>query len=186
MPINQVVKLADLQSHPKNYNGHDAAQVAKLAASLTAFGQVRSIVVWRGTILAGHGVVLAARSLGWTELRADVVDELDEARALAYVVADNELARQSDPDLAQLAAILIAVGGGVWRFSAALRGFESRVGRQVDELGARLEVLAVRLEHASEAQSATAGGLSEVRRAEAELRDRVTRLEERVKRPREA
>ena len=88
--------------------------------------------------------------------------------------------------VAQLVAVLAAVGGGVWRFSVALRGFESRVVRQVDELGSRLEVLAVRLEHASEAQSATAGGLSEVRREAAELRDRLTRLEERVKRPREA
>jgi hypothetical protein len=35
-----------------------------------------------------------------------VQDHLTEAQALAYVVADNELARQSDPDQAQLAAIL--------------------------------------------------------------------------------
>jgi DNA modification methylase len=33
-------------------------------------------------------------------------DFFDEQKALAYVVADNELARQSDPDQAQLAAIL--------------------------------------------------------------------------------
>jgi DNA modification methylase len=132
MPINQPVALADLKPHPRNYNAHSAAQVAKIAASLTAFGQVRSIVVWRGTILAGHGVVLAARSLGWAELRADVVDELDEARALAYVAADNELARQSDPDLAQLAAILqesrdadpallLAIGYTDGEFAALLR-----------------------------------------------------------------
>jgi DNA modification methylase len=103
---NQVVNLADLQPHPANYNRHSEAQIAKLAKSLQTFGQVRSVVVWRNTILAGHGVVLAALSLGWTEIRADDVSHLSEDEALAYVVADNELARQSDPDQAQLAAIL--------------------------------------------------------------------------------
>jgi DNA modification methylase len=49
----------------------------------------------------------AALFLGWTELRADVLpDDWSEKKALAYLVADNELARQADPDQAQLAAIL--------------------------------------------------------------------------------
>jgi hypothetical protein len=103
---NQVVRLADLRPHSRNYNVHSAAQIARIAKSLSRFGQVRSVVTWHSTILAGHGVVEAAKSLGWTELRADVVDDLSEDEALAYVVADNELARQSDPDQAQLAAIL--------------------------------------------------------------------------------
>jgi hypothetical protein len=104
--MNSIVNLADLQPHSRNYNAHSSQQIARIAKSLQTFGQVRSIVVRDGTILAGHGVVEAARTLGWTEIRADVVDELSEDAALAYVVADNELARQSDPDQAQLAAIL--------------------------------------------------------------------------------
>lgn len=104
---NQRVKLAGLRAHPRNYNVHPAGQVEKLATSLRKFGQVRSIVTWRSTILAGHGVVEAARLLGWQEVNADVLpDEYPEHLALAYVAADNELARQGEPDLAQLAAIL--------------------------------------------------------------------------------
>lgn len=106
-PTNQVIRLADYQPHPRNYNQHPPDQIEKLAASLQVFGQVRSVVVWRGWFLAGTGLAMAARSLGWQELRADVLpDDYPEARALAYLAADNELARQSDPDLAQLAAIL--------------------------------------------------------------------------------
>lgn len=106
-PTNQRVKVAGLRAHPRNYNVHPAGQVEKLAASLRKFGQVRSIVTWRSTILAGHGVVEAARLLGWQEVSADVLpDEYPEHLALAYVAADNELARQGEPDLAQLAAIL--------------------------------------------------------------------------------
>lgn len=106
-PANQVIRLADYAPHPRNYNQHGAEQIDKLAASLAAFGQVRSVVVWRGWFLAGTGLALAAKSLGWSELRADVLpDDYPEDRALAYLAADNELARQSDPGLAQLAAIL--------------------------------------------------------------------------------
>ena len=68
---------------------------------------MRSIVVWGGYILAGHGVAEAAQALGWDSLRADVLpDEYPEHLALAYVAADNELSRLSDPDRAQLASIL--------------------------------------------------------------------------------
>ena len=99
--------LAGLAPHPQNYNRHPVQQVTRLAKSLEKFGQVRSVVVWRSTILAGHGVVEAARVLKWTEIRADVLpDDYPEHLALAYVAADNELARQGDPDMAQLAAIL--------------------------------------------------------------------------------
>lgn len=106
-PTNKRVKLADLTAHPRNYNRHPASQVERIAASLRKFGQVRSIVVWRSTILAGHGVVEAARSLGWKEITADVLpDTYPEHLALAYVAADNELARLGDPDQAALAAIL--------------------------------------------------------------------------------
>ena len=102
-----VLPLASLRPHPRNYNRHSPSQIQRIAASLTAFGQVRAIVVWRSTILAGHGVVEAARQLGWTDIRADVLpDDYPEHLALAYVVADNELARLSDPDEAALAALL--------------------------------------------------------------------------------
>ena len=106
-PTNQVIKLADYKPHPRNYNRHPEAQIKRIQASLRKFGQVRSVVVWRGQFLAGHGVAEAARGLGWESIRADVLpDDYPEHLALAYVAADNELARQGDPDQAQLAAIL--------------------------------------------------------------------------------
>jgi len=105
--VNQRVALADIAPHERNYNRHPADQIKRIAASLRKFGQVRSIVVWRSTILAGHGVVEAARSLGWNEITADVLpDDYPEHLALAYIAADNELARLGDPDQAALAAIL--------------------------------------------------------------------------------
>ncbi len=106
-PVNQRVLLASIAPHKRNYNRHPKSQVDRIATSLRKFGQVRSIVVWRSTILAGHGVVEAARALGWKEIAADVLpDDYPEHLALAYVAADNELGRLADPDQAALAAIL--------------------------------------------------------------------------------
>ena len=58
----------------------------RIAASLRKFGQVRPIVTWRRYIIAGHGVVIAARSLGWTEIAAAMLpDDYPEHLALAYL-----------------------------------------------------------------------------------------------------
>lgn len=98
--------IAELRPHERNYNKHGDRQVDDLSLSLQRFGQRKPVVTWRDTIVAGHGLTMAAQLLGWTEiLTMPVPDAWDEATVLAYLAADNELARQADPDLAQLAAI---------------------------------------------------------------------------------
>ena len=98
--------IGELRPHERNYNKHGDRQVDDLSLSLQRFGQRKPVVTWRDTIVAGHGLTMAAQMLGWTEiLTMPVPDAWDEATVLAYLAADNELARQADPDLAQLAAI---------------------------------------------------------------------------------
>jgi ParB-like chromosome segregation protein Spo0J len=105
--IDRLIALDELTPHPRNYKKHPASQVEKLAASLQSFGQPRTIAVWRGTILAGHGVTQAAQHLGWQQIRASIVpDSWTEARAQAYVVADNETQRGAEIDEVELAALL--------------------------------------------------------------------------------
>lgn len=109
---NKTLAIALLQNHARNYNRHSDSQIADLRASLQQFGQVRSVVVQANggkayTILAGHGIIEAAKQEGYTELRADVVPaSWSKTKALAYLAADNELARRGDPDQDQLAAIV--------------------------------------------------------------------------------
>ena len=106
--VNQVVGVAGCRPHPRNYNQHEAGQIANLRVSLRRFGQVRSVVVqevlgggW--LLVAGHGVVEAARLEGFEEVRADVIPaDWDEATVLAYLAADNELARQGTADEEQM------------------------------------------------------------------------------------
>ncbi len=98
--------ISELKPHPRNYNNHSDKQVDDLALSLKKFGQRKPIVTWRNMIVAGHGLTMAAQMAGWTSiLTMPIPDDWDEATVLAYLAADNELARQADPDLAQLAAI---------------------------------------------------------------------------------
>ena len=132
---NAVVKVGALTPHPRNYNQHSPAQVGDLRRSLKRFGQVRSIVVQaqadpgRWLIVAGHGIVQAARAEGIESLRADIIPaDWDDAMVLAYLAADNELARQGQPDEAQLAALLRDVAAQADRELAALAaGSEARL-----------------------------------------------------------
>lgn len=110
--VNQSVPVAACSPHPQNYNQHDEGQVADLRLSLRKFGQVRSVVVQDDgaggfLLVAGHGVQKAAQAEGLAELRADVIPaDWTPARVLAYLAADNELARPGQPDEAQLAALV--------------------------------------------------------------------------------
>lgn len=100
------VAIADYQPHPRNYNEHPDPQIAEIAESLKVFGQVKPVVVWREWYIAGHGVVLGAQRLGWTQLKAERLPaDWPEYKALAYLAADNELARGASPNLTALAAL---------------------------------------------------------------------------------
>lgn len=102
-----IVALDTLKPHKRNYNKHPEHQVKRLVASLRKFGQRKPITTWRNTVLTGHGVFLAAKQLAWKEIDiAPCPDEWTEEMALAWLAADNELARLADPDLAQLAEII--------------------------------------------------------------------------------
>lgn len=100
------VPVSDLVLDPRNARLHPERNLAAIKASLTKFGQRKPIVVHRetGVVLAGNGLVTAARELGWTHVAAVQVDD-DPATATAYGLADNrtaELASWNDQVLAEL------------------------------------------------------------------------------------
>lgn len=98
---------AEYQDNPENYNRHDEDQLAIIERSLRVFGQIKDVVVWRGLYVAGHGLSTAARRMGLPTLRATVIpDEWPREAVNAYLVADNETAKKSTPDEAQLQALV--------------------------------------------------------------------------------
>ena len=104
----EVVELDQLRPHPRNYRQHPDDQLAHIEHSLVEHGQYRNVVVARdGTVLAGHGVVAAAKRLGWTQLQVIRLDiEPDDPRALRIVPGDNEMGRLAIVDDRALAELL--------------------------------------------------------------------------------
>jgi DNA modification methylase len=85
--------IADLTPYARNSRTHSEAQVAQIAASITEFGFTNPVLVdAEGGIIAGHGRVLAAQSLGLETVPVLVLDHLSEDQRRAYVIADNKLA----------------------------------------------------------------------------------------------
>jgi|GEM_PF-2479760 len=100
------IVIADYSDHPDNYNEHPEDQILELMESLRLFGQPRPVVVWHDRFVAGHGVALAARRLGWTHLAARrLPDAWPDHKVTAYLAADNELAKGASPNLQALAAL---------------------------------------------------------------------------------
>jgi hypothetical protein len=90
-PIDRLIPRVNNQVN--NPRTHSREQVAKIAASIEAFGWTNPVLVdGDDGILAGHARVLAARKLGTTEVPVIVLRHLSEAQRRALVIADNQLA----------------------------------------------------------------------------------------------
>ncbi|MFN4014741.1 MAG: site-specific DNA-methyltransferase [Reyranella sp.] len=85
--------VAALVPFARNARTHSDEQVAQIAASIREWGWTVPVLIDEaGTIIAGHGRVLAAQRLGFTEIPVMVAAGWSEAKRRAYVIADNKLA----------------------------------------------------------------------------------------------
>lgn len=98
------IPIDSIAPHPRNVRQGD---IGAIASSLRQFGQQKPVVVQQstGTIVAGNHLWRAAVALGWTTIAANVVD-LDDATALAYLIADNRTQELGTTDDALLARVL--------------------------------------------------------------------------------
>jgi DNA modification methylase len=96
--------IDSLRPDSRNARKHGARNLATIRASLEQFGQRRAAVVRSdGTVLAGNGMLEAARALGWSELSVTVVpDEWSDEEARAYALADNRTGELAEWDVAVL------------------------------------------------------------------------------------
>lgn len=105
------VAIADLRQHPRNYKQHPDDEIAHIQESIRLHGFYKNVVVARDlTILAGHGVVEAARRMGRKKvpvIRLDV-DPL-EPRALKVLTSDNEIAHLAETDDRALSELLKSI-----------------------------------------------------------------------------
>lgn len=86
--------------YARNARTHSEEQVAQLAASIKEWGWTTPVLVdEEGSIIAGHGRVMAARKLGIEEIPVMVARGWTEAQRRAYVLADNQLAANAGWDM---------------------------------------------------------------------------------------
>lgn len=96
-------KVSALLPYARNARTHSPEQVAQIARSITEFGFTNPVLVDEtGTIIAGHGRVLAAKKLALADVPVIVADGWTEAQKRAYVIADNKLAENAGWDMSLL------------------------------------------------------------------------------------
>ena len=128
--------VASLLPYAGNARTHSAEQVAQIAASILEFGFVAPVLVdERGELIAGHGRLLAAQSLGLDTVPTIVRAGLTDAQKAAYRLADNRIALNAGWDEALLAAEVAKLQemGGL---DLALTGFD---GAEIERLLAGLD-----------------------------------------------
>jgi len=97
-PVENIhrVPIADLTPYMRNPKTHPPEQIDLIAESLKRYGQTQIVLISgdardRGNIIAGHGRVLAAEQLGWTEVMVGEAHGWTDDDKKAYRIADNEL-----------------------------------------------------------------------------------------------
>ena len=129
-PRIEQIAISALVPYARNSRTHSAEQIAQIAASIREFGFTNPVLIDRNNgIVAGHGRVQAAQSLGWVSVPCLRLESLTEAQIRAYVIADNKLALNAGWDEGILAEELRALQAE--DFDLALLGFGSD---ELDEL----------------------------------------------------
>jgi hypothetical protein len=118
----EMVAAADLNRYSKNARTHSPGQLAQIAASITEYGWTNPLLIdERGGIIAGHGRLEAALSVGITDVPCIRLEGLSDAQKRALVIADNKIALNAgwDDELLKLELGDLLTDG----FDMSLTGF---------------------------------------------------------------
>ena len=120
----ELVALDQLRPWPRNARTHSKKQIQQIAESIRRFGFTNPVLIdGDNRILAGHGRVEAARSLGMATVPCLRFDHLSAAEKRAYVLADNKLALNAGWDEELLALELKELAVSDLDFDLEITGF---------------------------------------------------------------
>jgi hypothetical protein len=89
----EMLAPASLIPYAKNARKHSSAQIAQIAASIREFGFNAPVLIDENNgIVAGHGRVEAATSLGLESVPCVRLSHLTNKQRRAYILADNRIA----------------------------------------------------------------------------------------------
>ena len=98
-------QVADLVPYAKNARQHPPEQIDQIAVSMERFGfTIPMLVAEDGTIIAGHGRLMAAAQLGLAEVPVMIARGWSEEDRRLYTLADNRLAEiaEWDPEMLRI------------------------------------------------------------------------------------
>ena len=102
-PEIKMVPITDLTQYENNSRTHSDEQIAQIVASINEFGFTNPLLINPDNkIIAGHGRLMAAESIGIDEVPCIVLEGLTDAQERAYVMADNQLALNAGWDAEML------------------------------------------------------------------------------------
>jgi DNA modification methylase len=89
----EYLNVCELRPQPRNARTHSKKQIRQIAKSIRTFGFTNPILIDDGkSVLAGHGRIEAAKSLGMARIPCVRLSAMTPAQKRAYVIADNKLA----------------------------------------------------------------------------------------------
>jgi hypothetical protein len=141
----EYVPLSGLLLDPRNPRKHSDRLIKQIAWSIKTFGFIVPVLLDRlNKVLAGHGRVRAAKLLGLDEIPVIRIENLTEAQARAFAIADNRLTENSSWDDRLLGEIFVELAALELDFSLEVTGFP------MGEIDLRIEGLAASAELASD------------------------------------
>ena len=109
-----------------NARQHSAEQLRQIARSISEFGFVTAVVVdAQNRVIAGHGRLLAAKSLNLTRVPVVRITHLTEKQLRAYRLADNKIAENATWDDGLLRVELDFLMSPEVNFDVDLTGFST-------------------------------------------------------------
>ena len=117
---------ASLKPDPRNARTHSKRQVEQITASIRKFGFTNPILVDpEGGLIAGHGRLLAAKSISMAEVPTIELVGLTDAQKRALRLADNKIALGAGWDLDLLNGELAELSALNFDLDLTLTGFST-------------------------------------------------------------
>ena len=96
----EYLPIGDLKAYERNAKLHPAEQIQQIKTSIHEFGFNDPVAVWNDNeIIEGHGRLIAAKELGYTEIPVIRLDSLTDEQRKAYMLVHNKLTMDTGFDL---------------------------------------------------------------------------------------
>lgn len=110
----ELIDVTQLIPHPQNMHNHSPQQIERLCNLIEYQGFRNPLVIQKGTniVVAGHGRLEAAKTLGMEKVPCLYQEFESEAQLYAYIVSDNAIGKDhwAQLDLSQINTDILDLG----------------------------------------------------------------------------